>query len=95
MYKRIILACDGSAGGQKALPDIKDLAHWDHPPIDPSGNCSLCSCRVVRGRKRGCSCLPQGQPKSQLRGPDAFSFIATLLLAGPAGPDSLLGICFI
>jgi nucleotide-binding universal stress UspA family protein len=33
MYKRIILAYDGSAGGQKALLDIKDLAHWDHPQL--------------------------------------------------------------
>lgn len=45
MYKRIILAYDGSAGGQKTLLDIKDLAHWEHPhltlvavaPIVPMG----------------------------------------------------------
>ena len=30
MYSRIILAYDGSATGQQALLDIKDLAHWRH-----------------------------------------------------------------
>ena len=33
MYKRIILAYDGSASGQQALLDIKDLAHWDRPRL--------------------------------------------------------------
>lgn len=33
MYKRIILAYDGSAGGQKALLEIKDLAHWERPRL--------------------------------------------------------------
>ncbi len=29
MYKRIILAYDGSASGQQALLEIKELAHWN------------------------------------------------------------------
>ncbi len=29
MYKHIILAYDGSENGQKALLNIKELAHWD------------------------------------------------------------------
>lgn len=33
MYKRIILAYDGSASGQQALLDINDLAHWPHPRL--------------------------------------------------------------
>jgi nucleotide-binding universal stress UspA family protein len=33
MYKRIILAYDGSASGQKALLGIKDLAHWERPHL--------------------------------------------------------------
>src|SRR5438270_7930052 len=28
MYKRILLAYDGSDAGQKALLDTKDIAHW-------------------------------------------------------------------
>jgi len=32
MYKRIILAYDGSDSGQKALLNIQDLAHWEHHP---------------------------------------------------------------
>ena len=30
MYKHIILAYDGSASGQNALLNIKELAHWDN-----------------------------------------------------------------
>lgn len=33
MYKRIILAYDGSANGQQTLLGIKDLAHWDRPKL--------------------------------------------------------------
>ena len=33
MYKRIILAYDGSASGQQALLDIQDLAHWERPKL--------------------------------------------------------------
>jgi nucleotide-binding universal stress UspA family protein len=33
MYKRIILAYDGSASGQQALLGIKDLTHWDRPKL--------------------------------------------------------------
>ncbi len=33
MYKRIILAYDGSASGQQALLSIKDMAHWERPKL--------------------------------------------------------------
>lgn len=33
MYKRIILAYDGSASGQQALLCIQDLAHWERPRL--------------------------------------------------------------
>lgn len=33
MYKHIILAYDGSASGQKALLEIKELAHWGQPQL--------------------------------------------------------------
>lgn len=33
MYKRIILAYDGSASGQQALLGLQDLAHWEHPRL--------------------------------------------------------------
>lgn len=33
MYKHIILAYDGSASGQKALLEIKELAHWGQPHL--------------------------------------------------------------
>lgn len=33
MYKHIILAYDGSASGQKALLEIKELAHWGQPRL--------------------------------------------------------------
>lgn len=33
MYKRIILAYDGSASGQQALLGIQDLAHWQRPQL--------------------------------------------------------------
>ncbi|WP_374351592.1 universal stress protein [Limnohabitans sp.] len=33
MYKRIILAYDGSSSGQQALLSIKDLAHWERPKL--------------------------------------------------------------
>ncbi len=33
MYKRIILAYDGSASGQQALLGIQDLAHWERPRL--------------------------------------------------------------
>ncbi len=31
MYKRILLAYDGSESGQKALLDCKDLVQWSGP----------------------------------------------------------------
>lgn len=33
MYKKIILAYDGSASGQLALLGIKDLAYWERPSL--------------------------------------------------------------
>lgn len=33
MYKHIILAYDGSASGQKALLEIRELAHWGQPKL--------------------------------------------------------------
>lgn len=33
MYKRILLAYDGSASGQQALLEMRDLAMWEHPRI--------------------------------------------------------------
>lgn len=33
MYKHIILAYDGSNTGQKALLELKELAHWGHPRL--------------------------------------------------------------
>lgn len=33
MYKRIILAYDGSASGQQALLGIKELAYWERPKL--------------------------------------------------------------
>lgn len=33
MYKRIILAYDGTASGQQALLNIKDMAHWERPKL--------------------------------------------------------------
>ena len=33
MYKHIILAYDGSASGQKALLEIRELAHWGRPRL--------------------------------------------------------------
>lgn len=33
MYKRIILAYDGSVSGQQALLNIKDLTHWKNPKL--------------------------------------------------------------
>lgn len=33
MYKRIILAYDGTASGQQALLTIKDMAHWERPKL--------------------------------------------------------------
>lgn len=33
MYKHIILAYDGSASGQKAMLEIKELAHWGQPRL--------------------------------------------------------------
>lgn len=33
MYKRIILAYDGTATGQQALLGIKDMAHWERPKL--------------------------------------------------------------
>ncbi len=33
MYKKIILAYDGSASGQQALLSLKDLAHWERPHL--------------------------------------------------------------
>ena len=33
MYKRIILAYDGTSNGQQALLSIKDMSHWDHPKL--------------------------------------------------------------
>lgn len=33
MYKKIILAYDGSASGQQALLGIQELAHWAHPQL--------------------------------------------------------------
>lgn len=33
MYKHIILAYDGSASGQKAMLEIKELAHWGQPKL--------------------------------------------------------------
>mgnify|MGYP001558409274 FL=1 len=33
MYKRIILAYDGTASGQQALLSIKDMAHWERPKL--------------------------------------------------------------
>ena len=33
MYKRIILAYDGTASGQQALLGIKELAHWERPKL--------------------------------------------------------------
>jgi len=33
MYKRIILAYDGTASGQQALLGIKELAHWEWPKL--------------------------------------------------------------
>ena len=31
MYKHIILAYDGSSSGQKAMLELKELAHWGQP----------------------------------------------------------------
>ena len=33
MYKRILLAYDGSESGQKALLDCRDIAQWSHAEI--------------------------------------------------------------
>ena len=33
MYKRILLAYDGSGPGQKALLDARDMAHWGSPEL--------------------------------------------------------------
>lgn len=33
MYKHIILAYDGSVTGQKALIELKELAHWGQPQL--------------------------------------------------------------
>lgn len=33
MYKRILLAYDGSQSGQKALLDCQELAHWSHAEL--------------------------------------------------------------
>lgn len=33
MYKRIILAYDGTASGQQAILGIKELAHWERPKL--------------------------------------------------------------
>jgi nucleotide-binding universal stress UspA family protein len=33
MYKRIILAYDGTASGQQAILGIKELAHWEGPKL--------------------------------------------------------------
>jgi nucleotide-binding universal stress UspA family protein len=33
MYKHIILAYDGSASGQKALVELRELAHWGQPQL--------------------------------------------------------------
>lgn len=33
MYKRILLAYDGSESGQKALLDCKDIAQWGHSQL--------------------------------------------------------------
>ena len=33
MYKRIILAYDGTASGQQALLGIKDMANWERPKL--------------------------------------------------------------
>jgi len=33
MYKHIILAYDGSITGQKALLELKELAHWGNPRL--------------------------------------------------------------
>lgn len=33
MYKRIVLAYDGSQSGQKALLDCQDLAQWSHAEL--------------------------------------------------------------
>ena len=33
MYKRILLAYDGSESGQKALLNCRDLAQWSHPEL--------------------------------------------------------------
>ena len=33
MYKRIVLAYDGSDAGQKALLDCKDVAHWGQSEV--------------------------------------------------------------
>jgi nucleotide-binding universal stress UspA family protein len=33
MYKRILLAYDGSEPGQKALLDARDMANWGHPEL--------------------------------------------------------------
>ncbi len=33
MYKHIILAYDGSVSGQKALLELKELAHWGQPRL--------------------------------------------------------------
>lgn len=33
MYKKIILAYDGSASGQQALLSLKDLAYWERPHL--------------------------------------------------------------
>jgi nucleotide-binding universal stress UspA family protein len=33
MYKHIILAYDGSATGQKALVELRELAHWGQPQL--------------------------------------------------------------
>ena len=33
MYKRILLAYDGSGPGQRALLDARDMAHWGSPEL--------------------------------------------------------------
>jgi len=33
MYKRILLAYDGSDAGQKALLDCQDVAQWSHSEL--------------------------------------------------------------
>jgi len=33
MYKHIILAYDGSGSGQKAMLELKELAHWGQPRL--------------------------------------------------------------